>query len=403
MIIWTILCVINFVVYFFTLISYFYFIYTKYQSIKKGSADIFQYKIKSLLFSWFISIVYVSFFIIFLYLLRVWRHGKSLDLKKKLFYPFMDLYCLLDFILFSYFLLIFVAICFLISLIFLKIHSFCVRHITKLNLYHNITLRFPHYPNREEYFKYKQSFFYRLNSFLDSVADRDIISFTISEIPSIISHRIDKKRGNIYGTPNFNLENLHTFHKYNPLSYFIYLTFPSFQNFITISPFILFIYECIAYDFVISWTFTYLLVYIPLMLLRRITKARSFTSEYICYILYNIFYKKEQNCIYAIPEEAKNLWEYVIRNNLCGLGPRESMKLTNDPCFEQTFDFQLFCHCYFIPFNDEPNTFMNNEICCRVVENKLLREKEEEVYDDEGTFIKIETILLETWSIIAKK
>lgn len=391
---------INFIVYFFTFFSYLLLCYTNYQLIKKGSSDIFQYKIKSLSFSWFISFLYIFFFIFFLYFLRLMRHGQNLDLKKKIFYPFMDFYYSLDFIFFSYFLLICFIFCFFISLIFFKIHTFCIIHLIKLNLYYNITLRKHDFPEG-----YYHSFSYLLNHLLASIGDCEIISYTINEIFLKISRVIDKKRGNIYGTPNYKPSELHAYHKYNPIKLHIYLPSQGFQTLIAFSPFVLFIYECFAYNFVISLFFKYLLIYIPLMLFKRITTARLFTSTYICSILWDIFYKKEKNCIYAIPKEAQNLWEYFIRNKLCGLGPKESLRLTNDPCFETNFGFNLYYSSYFIPYNNELNMFTNSEICCKYLEkeNLLIREKEEEIFTEDGTFLKIETKIIEEWVIIAKK
>lgn len=147
-----------------------------------------------------------------------------------------------------------------------------------------------------------------------------------------------------------------------------------YTKFIIFSPIIVILYDCLFHNFIISHIYTYLLIYIPVMLWRRITMCLFTDAHYICELLWNIYYKKE-TCIYAILPVYKELLNMYICSGL----RHDSGDL--DFAVEQSISADLS----FILDNEAHNLYCNADgvFLKRTADNKLFRKIDDETSTEE--------------------
>ena len=75
---------------------------------------------------------------------------------------------------------------------------------------------------------------------------------------------------------------------------FLILNSNKYKTFIQISPIIIVIYDCIINNFIIIHVYYYLLIYTPIMLIKRITTVINNTNFPFTEILWDIYYKKDK-------------------------------------------------------------------------------------------------------------
>lgn len=280
---------------------------------------LFDYKITNICYTIFYSIVYISFFIIFLYSLRIYNINRFVDLKQllsTLIMIFDLLKCLpvqikIFFGIFS----ILSSVAFLSLLLLL--HKFFKHEIFKLYLYfvYNENTRF----NNEMF----------IFNYLQPPYKLDIISYSITKFCLYTTKRYFFFKNNLSwkdGQNPFSLDYtklqrlfLDTSKKRSRFHYttiiFKIIYSKWYNHFITISPIFIIIYDCIFNDFILIHIYYYLILYVPLILYRSITIALCTENNYICQLIWDILYKKE-TCIYALPINHKKLFDLYLSNGI---------------------------------------------------------------------------------------
>ncbi len=126
-----------------------------------------------------------------------------------------------------------------------------------------------------------------------------------------------------------------------------------------------------------------MLLYIPIILIRRITTALMCSEGYIHNIVWNICYNKRKG-IYAMSREDNRMLEVYIMTNL-----KLNVEITIDP------HLWLYLNTFFMPYNDDDDIFVNNEsILLKKIGDKVFKT----TYDEEGN-IHVE----EEWILLADK
>ena len=344
--------------------------------ITKRTANITQYKINKFPLTVSIVSVYIAGVIGLLYILRVFNIYRAVDLKELylLFKELLTIFSYLPFLVSLYLVSFCLLLILLILLLFLINIKYCIHQVFILYIYyyHSYNRKlanqnlFPKVP------------FERLYSTIRMYSDQDIITF-------FIDRRMDQLMSLLYGQsinskhPPYCID-LRKFSKYHP--YFIFnscIHTRTYRFLIMISPLYFIIYDCIFNDFVIHHVFYYMILYAPVILLRRVTTVLSTIASYICQSLWKIYYSKEK-AIYAISPTFK-----IVLDSYLLSGLRLNVALGID------MELYIFQTISFLPYKD--NTFMNNEgICLQLTaDNRAFEEKEDE---DGNVFLGEEWILL---------
>ena len=324
-------------------------------ALAKRSNDLLSFYIHNMRYTLICAVMYVSFFILFLYGLRLWNINHTLDLRmlyssSVLFFQLSSwTTCTLS-ILFGFFIVI------NILLFIIRLHKYCLHHIYILYLYlhyheHNSSL-----PDVKWVFRK-----------ISEPFNKDIIVYSIQQLLFKLNRYLLKVRyfnGIAWYSPRVKIP--WYFIYYHVYKFVIKVSCNKYyEKFITFSPIFVILYDCVFNNFILSHLYYYLLVYTPLILLRKISSCIFQDAPYICELLCNIYYKKE-TCIYAISYKQKKLLDLYITSELrsnVNLGLEAEMYLKNELCF--TPDDNNSDHSY----------YYNNEgvILKRTLENKLIR------------------------------
>lgn len=325
------------------------------------SKDLFAYYVHNMRFSIFCASAYILFFIIILYGLRLWNINRTLDLSVP-YYAIISFFKLpLVIVIPSLILGIFIAINILLYII--RIQKYCLHHIYIIYIY----IRYNENTPATFWFFAK----------LEAPGDEDLISYYILKL----FHNINRY---IFQDRKFNGFSWYDSRAKIPwyfLFFYIYeilikIFGKSYKRFMVISPLVVVFYDCFYNDFIIVHLYYYLLLYIPLMLWKRVTSCTRRDASYICRALYDIYYKKE-TCIYAIRADHKKVLDLYLMSNLTlniDLPHETEIYLANSLCFN--------------PDTDEHNVYCNNEgiLLERTANNKLIQKitnEDEEVPTEE--------------------
>lgn len=88
-----------------------------------------------------------------------------------------------------------------------------------------------------------------------------------------------------------------------------------FDAIFKVSPLIIIIFECIFNDFVLHYIFVYMIFYIPIIILHRITKCLGYRDPNMGDLIWIMCYKQE-NCIYLATKNQHITFMYFIINGL---------------------------------------------------------------------------------------
>lgn len=316
------------------------------------SDDLLRYYIYDMRYSVFCACTYVSFFILFLYGLRIWNVNHVVDLRI-LYYAIISFFKLP---LFVCIFIIILGLCIIINLFLylLRLYKYSLHHIFILYLYFRYS---PGTSDKVEYMFQRMAAPFSL----------DVISYFIDiHLYKLNVHLLNERKFNglRWSSPYAKLPwYFLLYHLYKCVLKIIYNKY--YNRFVTFSPIYVIIYDCTFNDFIISHVYYYLLVYIPIILWRRITKCLFTDASYVCELLCNIYYKKE-TCIYAIlPNYRKVLDSYImsgLRSNI-DLGLEMEMYLKDTLCF--------------MPDKDEYNGYRNFEALFieRKADGRFIQEK----------------------------
>lgn len=330
-----------------------------YTKINEKSSDLFKFYLKNKYFSILSSLIYIAFFIVILYVLRLYNLNTIIDLKVIYHKIYPSLTAISEL---SILAIIFIVITFLLFLLFLillllLIHKYFYKHIHMLYIYY-----------RYAGDKARRHKFNRIWHKIAQPYNKDLISYFIDHGIYTLFKFINK---------NFTYKGLPWYHPYVFIVKIIWHKY--YYLFISISPIYIIIYDCIFYNFMIIHLYKYLLVFIPLMLWRRITVFIHDESHYLGELLWDIYYKKE-SCIYAISPNDKKVLEIYLLTNIesnIDLDIEIEWYLRDSLCYE--------------PDPYEKNGYRNNEgsFLERTSDNKVLKE-----INTGEDFIKEEWILL---------
>lgn len=290
--------------------------------------NITQYQITNWYFTIFCTYFYIMILIIGLYCLRLLNMSRTLDLKT-IFCNVKDMLSLSLSISYTYtilgiILIIFITINILLSIIL--IYKSLQNQIYNLYFY----IRYNTQDRRNLFsliFKYNLSFYY----------DSDLISYWILKLsgylserwgyyklglvwerdPDIFSPQTEKKQGLF-----FEYCKNRPWYNFDVILYKIITNKYYKKIFIPLSPIIIILYDCIFNNLVISHVYYYLLIYVPLMLLRKIRTLLSKENITIGDLIWDILYQRE-TCIYALPKDHRKLFDVYIMNGIkmVDLGP----------------------------------------------------------------------------------
>ena len=347
--------------------------------------DYYRYKIKFLYLSWFLAFIYFFFFIMILYILRFFNLGKEIDLK--FLYQILlfgkDLFLLIPFIYQLFLLLIFGLIVIIFLLFFYIINKYLLENLLKLYVFY-LGNRFIH----------PKSFYHKLSR----IGESDIISYSIhillEFLTTLIYRNTEFCTTGVSGFPILQNTKLSKFHPYN-LSFIIYEK--KYKIFISLLPIIFIIIECLLNDFILKYFFYFMIIYLPIILLKKITFFLGEVPNFIVDIIWDLYYNKEEkNLIYALSPDTKPLWDLYFINNL--------------QCYASlSYDFEFFLKFNIrFPLNyPERNVYMNElGPLCLVYDSETksyrIYEEIEEVIESKSEDI-FNYKLGKEWYLLAKK
>jgi hypothetical protein len=293
----------------------------------------------------------------------------------------------ISFLLRIYLALLCIFLIVILLILFISLHKFFINHIFNLYLYFSYLVSGKHIMKNQSLF--------RVHLTLEFIGDEDIISYTIYEI----SRRITEL------TNGFDKH--YRLPAYHPHKFFANLKHSLYQRFVVLSPLIIIIYDCLFNNLVISHVFIYLLMYIPLMLIKRISTCLVKEASYIVELLWDIYYEneklfdmyesdKKRPYFYAISKENKRILDLYLLNGLRRIFGVRDIGL----------DMQMYLRytTLFVLNHLERETYMNDEgVCLKLLEdNRVFIEIEvvdyEKDYDDQISYT-----LGEEWILLANK
>jgi hypothetical protein len=355
-----------------TWFSYFSLIMVILQRVTVKSIDLYQYKLRSKSLSLFFAGSYILVFILFLYGLRFYNIHRTVDLKE----VYQSCLLILNNIMLMSFFLRFnlVLLCvftFLLLLVFLlSFHKFFTHHIFMLYIYYTYIIS-----GKRLLVNY---FLFRFHFNLGWIGSNDLITYFLHQILYKLSRYSDG--------PYVGYKKLPRYHPYHMFSFILY--HQRLKTMIILSPIIFIGYDCIFNNWVLVHIYYYLLLYIPLMMIKRVTTSIGTDSGPIIRLLWDIYYKKEL-CFYALSIEHKRIIDIYL---LSGLRHNIDLGLDIEMYLESNSRFELY--------NEERNTYMNSEgiYLQKTVDNKVFLEIE--IEDDEGN---ITYSLGEEWVLLTDK
>lgn len=347
----------------------------------KPSTNLYQYKINNFP----VTICWVSYYILgFTLLLYVWRMTQintTIDLKdrfkliKDLFITSKDIFLHHNHLLFS--LYIFIAICLSVICILALIlfHKNAMHHIFLLHFYiyyNSRSIIIDRYPKRFIFYQRLCDIFSRMYPF------------------DIVLHYLWR---NCYkwedALKTFNYPNVYI-KLFDKLQLFIIIIDRSkiYKLLYILAPYLVFAYDCLFNNWVISHFFMFIIIYFPITLTKKITHNLVDTADYINDLLNEIYYH-EISDIYCIPEES-----LPIINNylLIKLGSNQK----NIAVYIETdVTLEIYLNSLFNKEEGSRNNLYTNGNGIR-----LLRFPDGEVYRIEEELDDYEYILAEKWLIL---
>jgi len=280
------------------------------------------YNISNIWYTLFCSFSYISFFIIFLYCLRIYNFSNFVDLKiifkniKILNELSQNLSWIFKFSIITISGLLLINTIILICLL----HKYCNYQIFKLYLFFKFNTTERNYT------------ILNLSPFIFPY-DCDLLSYFLQKSIHYIDKRLYFYVNNLSWTRNTNVFSSSDYKSYQQSNdfyinylrkrskyYYLNMVYSLINNkyykkFIIFSPILLVLYDCIFNNLIIIHVYYYLLFYVPLMLYRRITIRSCTENTDISCLVWDILYK-EETCIYALPLDHKKLFDVYISNEI---------------------------------------------------------------------------------------
>lgn len=310
------------------LILYFFYVLFKYVSRDIKTYDnIYQYKIKSYGFTIFCVFFYFFIFIILIIILRIYYINNTLDLK--IFLPLIDSFCALRLIFKVYLVIIVILILLLTLRVFLIIDSFFMKELLKIHIYF--------------YTEKDISFYDKLYTFFSNMnSENDIITYYL--------------RRCIFWC-DYVWSNTYTklFYK----CHFVIFHSKVYKILFNFSPLWIIIFDCYFHNFILMNIYPYLVFFIPINLIKRISK-KTLLMEYIIILLHEIYYNNNNkpNSIYLTHIDYYPLLEEYIKTQFA-FNPL--FKDINQKQLGYEFDlcFDMYNQSNFILYDENDARYIN--------------------------------------------
>jgi len=332
----------------FTLISINYYLL---DILSQRSLNINQYKIRNIYYSYFLAISYVLGYIFGLYILRLYNISRMLNLIE-IYNSVKETFMLLNKLSIpTLFGVVFLCMTFTIFIIlsFICLSKICIHHIFCIYLYY-------WYADNKTFTEKTRKRLQNIRSNLTSIGKEDLFNY-------LLNHLICKLFC-WYNKDSFKPWLLPRTHPY--IKFTRFQTNKYYLFICNISPVIVILYDCIFNNFVISHVYYYLLIFIPIMLLRKVTTCMATTASYICQSLWKIYYSTN-NALYSVPLKMKPILDSYLLSGL-----RYNIEIGFDT------EFYIYNTILFIPYNNESYTFINNEgITLKLINNNSIIEEKD--------------------------
>lgn len=263
--------------------------------------DIRYYYINNFFFTIMSNYLYIIFFVFLLYCLRLYKCSNLLDLKN-VYNIFIDLINLL--LLFPIYTQISISFILILLLSFLCLNTVLFHKYFRHQIY-KLYLNARYHPEC----KYNNTIFDM--NIITEPYDSDLISHFVYLLSSEITNKCFKPSNMQW---SYYYTALPWFHFHKLICNIIFNKY--YKNFlIPFSPLFVILYDCYYNDFILTHIYYYMLLYIPLMVWRRLTILISQESFNIGQLVWNILYKKE-DCIYALSTDHNKLFQLYLMNGL---------------------------------------------------------------------------------------
>lgn len=328
-------------------------------SILKKPNNILYYKVHNILLSIIMTMTYVKFFIIIVYILRIYNIPRNLDLKQcYYFFQKVTLFSSTSLFIKICSVTIIMLMLFYVMLLVVLLHKKMYKEMHKIYIFFD----YRDYLKQNKYTK-------KLYNILHEISSYDLVQYFFDEITFFMT-KIIHGRYDFFSLPRYHFRRIYSYIFENRF----------YPKFITLSPVIIVFYDCIYNDFILSHVFYYLLFYIPLKLLHRISKTVGSSSYYITLIVWEACYSKNK-VLYAISEKYKFILDDYLASGL-----------RMNPDLHINSELFLYDHVRFGLIDKRELIYQNPDgIQIKRVGNKFFQIAE----DDEGN-----TIFTEKWCLL---
>jgi len=340
-------------------------LYYTYLDLKEKSTDLYQYKITSFSFTFICIVSYIILFVLIVYGLRIMYLSKTLDLKAlyNTIYPLIFDFIKYDFISKIYNIILILLILLLLLLILTNIQMLCYKEFFKLHLFlHNFRVT-----KHDSFFKYKYTNVIDNWGFYSSRTP-DLITGYLMVLLTTLKLRIVKSVKIKVTTTEKILYYILGSQYYKGIRHiekkmiknfrgivFYIVTSKYYKWFFNLSPLFFLIYDCYYNNWVLIHIFYFMLVYGPLILIKRITNCTFFLQAFIIIFLQSFYYDKKEY-IKCIPKDFKTILDIYLLNGLKSNAYKIDLSSIFDFSYQKDFIF-IIDNMNFLQDDYAPNMY----------------------------------------------
>lgn len=291
---------ITHLIFVFSIISLFFFCIQCFININFISVDLYKYKIKNFIFTFFIILSYILIFIILFSYFRYLHVGHNIDLRQ-IYYSLKIIW--LFFKPLTFIIKFYLLSCILISLMFVVILWLLLIKKIMFEILKTYIYILPMMENIR--------WWWRVKFFIISFNDHDIVSYILFKICYLITYHFLYKNDIPWSFYSYKLPRYHFYIFISKM-----ISNKLYKIFIQVSPILFIVYDCIFNNFIIITVYYYLIFYVPIMLLKRITYAMAQTNDDFIAILWDIYYNNEKNIFFIANKEQKEIITLFLKANL---------------------------------------------------------------------------------------
>lgn len=271
--------------------------------------NIFQFKIYSYNFTLFFAFLYILFFFLIGFSLRIFRLGQSINLRDlwHFIYSFLNRF----FFKLPLFEQVFICIYFILFLLFF---SFCIALITKFLLKELYKLHIYHYYYKDPTYDIKDPRSKSLYRLLHNKLENRIIGHFLykNTIFYLIIYRIAAYIETLLSGSDATEGETSFLAKY----IWPFLCKKYLDYFFVISPFLIIFYECYFNNLILHKIFYYMPFYIIIILLWRYSKFHHARAILLTQLLWHFYYDENSEYIYCVSKKLRSVFTLFLQQNL---------------------------------------------------------------------------------------